>query len=174
MAEDEAEEVAQQVFMHAIKAIAGYRGEASLFTWLCQIARFEISAFYRKRERRVPTVAIEDELELQSDLESFIEADELAPESTAIRDQAQAIVEIILDHLPADYGRILEWKYLEGYSVEEIASRLGVSLVSVQSKLARARDAFRVQYASATTRIRELAGTSPESGAPAGAGVNRE
>jgi RNA polymerase sigma-70 factor, ECF subfamily len=68
------------------------------------------------------------------------------------------MVEIILDHLPADYGRILEWKYMEGFSVDEIAERLGVSMTSVQSRLARARDAFRAQYAAASARIVEMTG----------------
>lgn len=163
MAEDEAEEVAQQVFMEAIRAISGYRGEASLFTWLCQIARFQIAAYYRRRERTVPTVAIEDEVEFRAELESFVEAEERAPEFLAIAGQAQELVEVILDHLPSDYGRILEWKYMEGLSVEEIARRLGVTLVSVQSKLARARDAFRAQYNASALRLREIASPSGRS-----------
>lgn len=147
--EQDAEEVAQQVFLQALRAVGKYRGEASLFTWLCQIARFEISARFRREERRPATVSIDDDLEFRADLESLFEEPEHAPESLAMTGQAQALVELVLDHLPSDYGRILELKYMEGCSVDEIVARLGGSFASVQSKLARARGAFREQYALA-------------------------
>ena len=156
MNEADAEEVTQQVFLVALTALAKYRGEASLFTWLCQIARFEISARYRQAQRQPVTVAIEDDIELQSDLESMFESPSQAPESMAMTEQLQSIVEVILDHLPADYGNILEWKYMEGYSVDEIAKRLNTSVTAVQSKLARARDSFRGQYAAAGARLAQL------------------
>ena len=49
----------------------------------------------------------------------------------------------MLDRLPARYGDVLEWKYIEGRSVEEIGQRLGVGQIAAQSQLARARVAFR-------------------------------
>ncbi len=159
MSDADAEEVTQQVFLAALKGLAKYRGEASLFTWLCQIARFEISARYRQAQRQPVTVAIEDDIEMQSDLESMFESPSQAPESLAMTDQLQAIVEVILDHLPSDYGNILEWKYMEGYSVEEIAKRLNTSVTAVQSRLARARESFRSQYVAAGARLTQLAVT---------------
>ena len=156
MNEADAEEVSQQVFLAAIKGLANYRGEASLFTWLCQIARFEISARYRQAQRQPVTVVIEDDIELQADLESMFESPSQAPESLAMTAQLQGMVEVILDHLPADYGNILEWKYMEGYSVEEIAKRLNVTVTAVQSKLARARESFRSQYAAAGARLAQI------------------
>ncbi len=156
MNDADAEEVTQQVFLAALKGLGQYRGEASLFTWLCQIARFEISARYRQAQRQPVTVAIEDDIELQADLESMFESPSQAPESMAMTEQLQSIVEVILDHLPADYGSILEWKYMEGYSVDEIARRLNTTVTAVQSKLARARDSFRSQYAAAGERLAQL------------------
>jgi DNA-directed RNA polymerase specialized sigma24 family protein len=52
-------------------------------------------------------------------------------------------VRVVLDRLPAAYGDALEWKYMEGSSVEEIGRRLGIGTIAAQSLLARARTAFR-------------------------------
>ena len=49
----------------------------------------------------------------------------------------------VLDRLPARYGDVLEWKYIEGRSVEEIGELLGIGQIAAQSVLARARVAFR-------------------------------
>ena len=49
----------------------------------------------------------------------------------------------VLDRLPASYGDALEWKYIEGQSVEAIGERLGIGTTAAQSLLARARRAFR-------------------------------
>ena len=49
----------------------------------------------------------------------------------------------VLDRLPARYGDALEWKYVEGRSVEEIGAELGIGHTAAQSLLARARVAFR-------------------------------
>jgi len=53
------------------------------------------------------------------------------------------LVQEVLDYLPSNYGNALEWKYIEGFSVSEIAQRLQVSELAAQSILARARTSFR-------------------------------
>jgi RNA polymerase sigma-70 factor (ECF subfamily) len=53
------------------------------------------------------------------------------------------LVHAVLDRLPNRYGEALEWKYVEGRSVEEIGDRLGIGHTAAQSLLARARVAFR-------------------------------
>jgi RNA polymerase sigma-70 factor, ECF subfamily len=52
-------------------------------------------------------------------------------------------VQVTLDHLPARYADVLEWKYIQGLSVDEIAHRLGVGYKAAESLLTRARQAFR-------------------------------
>ena len=52
-------------------------------------------------------------------------------------------MQVTLDSLPLHYGDALEWKYLDGLSVVEIAARLGVSTKAAESRLTRAREAFR-------------------------------
>ena len=56
-----------------------------------------------------------------------------------------------LDHLPPRYGHALEWKYIEGLSVDEVARRLGLGYKAAESLLTRARQAFREGFASMMT-----------------------
>ncbi len=156
LAEDAAEEVTQTVMINAVRHVARYRGEASLFTWLCQIARHEVSAHYRRQQRHRDLVLVDDHEAVRAELESLCADPELAPERVADRSRGQEIVQLILDHLPGDYGRVLEWKYMEGHSVEEIARRLATTPVAVQSMLARARKAFRKQYEALGEEVRQL------------------
>ena len=63
------------------------------------------------------------------------------------------MLEVALDQLPVNYGNALEWKYLYGYSVEEIAAKLGVGLEAAQSLLARAKRAFQEVYTALTNDL---------------------
>jgi len=166
LADDAAEEVTQTVMINAIRSIAKYRGEASLFTWLCQIARHEVSAHYRRQERHRDVVLVDDSEAVRSELESLSADPDLAPDNVVERGRRQEIVQLILDHLPGDYGRLLEWKYVEGYSVDEIAARLATTPIAVQSMLARARNAFRQQYAAVSEEVRPFTAGPGTEGAP--------
>ena len=130
----------QETLIKAIRHLDGYRGEAALFTWLCQIARSQISDYYRYHERKeAPLVSLDDDPQIRAILESL----QLHDEGPVDRIAITQVVQLTLDYLPDPYGRALEWKYLEGLSVEEIAQRLGTGVVAAQSLLARARAAFR-------------------------------
>lgn len=154
--EDASEEVSQTVMVNAVRNIGKYRGEASLFTWLCQIARHEVSAHYRRRNRHRDVVAVDDSETVRAELESLAADPELAPDRLVERGRGQEIVQLILDHLPGDYGQVLEWKYVQGYSVDEIAGLLATTPVAVQSMLARARNAFRQQYSALSEDVVQL------------------
>jgi RNA polymerase sigma-70 factor, ECF subfamily len=142
-----AEEVCQEVLSRAMRQIGGYRGEATLFTWLCQMARNEVVDHWRRRKRREAIeVFVEDDPDLASALET-IEADPaLRPDMQEARGELMRLVQVALDRLPGDYGNALEWKYIDGYSVAEIAERLGQTVIATQSMLARARLAFREAF----------------------------
>ncbi len=142
--EDLAKDVVQATLIKAVRKLNSYRGEAALFTWLCQICRREIADQLRSQRRHAGKVLlIEDSEEVRAALES-IEApaadDPLRGCSAAER---KRLVHAVLDRLPNRYGEALEWKYVEGQSVEEIGRRLGIGPTAAQSLLARARVAFR-------------------------------
>ena len=151
------EDLVQETLIKAIRHLDGYRGEAALFTWLCQIARNQISDYYRYHERKeAPLVSLDDDPQIRAILESL----HLHEEGPADRIAITQIVQLTLDYLPDQYGRALEWKYLEGLTVEEIARRLDTGVVAAQSLLARARHAFRAGFKEVQLEI----------GAPAAAG----
>lgn len=141
---DAAQDVVQGTFERVIPALGSYRGEAALFTWLCTFCRHEIAAFLKKRH---PLVAYETELneeapEVRAALESLAAAAD-GPENELQRKELARIVRVALDHLPPHYDHALEWKYLQGISVNEIAERLGLTPKAAESLLTRARQAFR-------------------------------
>ncbi len=140
--EEAVRDVVQATLSNAVRSMKSYRGDASMFTWLCTICRNEIAAHYRKLSRSVPAVAADDEA-IRPILESLEAGASASPDSRHQRLQVVRLVQEVLDHLPTNYGNALEWKYIDGFSVSEIAARLEVSEVAAQSVLARARNAFR-------------------------------
>ena len=88
-------------------------------------------------------VSLDDDPNLRAALESLgtDDADDMVNRLTI-----EKIVQLTLDYLPDKYSKALEWKYLEGLSVDEIAERLDTGVVAAQSILARARNAFRKGY----------------------------
>jgi RNA polymerase sigma-70 factor, ECF subfamily len=139
---DTARDIVQQTFCRAIERLDTYRGEATLYTWFCQICRNVVTDHYR-RNSRSRVVLLEDLPDARAILESFAapEADE--PETGAMRAQVHRIVEATLDALPGHYGEALEWKYIDGLSVREIAQRLSLGEKAAESLLTRARESFR-------------------------------
>jgi len=131
---DAAEEVVQAALCKAISAMKSWRGEAALFTWLCTFCMHEIGSHYRQSGRRPQALG------LIEDGPAMIVADE------ARRSEVAMLVHATLDGLRDGYGDVLEWKYVLGLSVDEIAGRLGVSPKAAESLLTRARQAFREAY----------------------------
>lgn len=138
---DACEDVVQETLFKAMRNLHSYRGEAMLFTWLCQICRNEISNWYQRYGRKSePLISLDDDPGVRAALESL---DVLTADDVVNKLAIEKLVQLTLDYLPDRYGKALEWKYLEGLSVEEIAARLGTGVIATQSLLARARKAFR-------------------------------
>ena len=158
---DAAQDVCQEVLARALKRLGTYRGEAALFTWLCQIARNELADHWQRQGKLAAhMVNAEDNAAVRALLES-LQADELrGPEARRHADELKRAVQITLDSLPGRYGDALEWKYLDGLSIAEIAERLGLSAAAAQSVLQRARAAFREAFAAvAGLTLADLLGT---------------
>ena len=141
---DATKDVVQATLVKAMRAIGDWRGEAALFTWLCQICRRQIADHVRSQRRHsAKVVLIEDSAEVRAALESIEAPESDDPFRGADRAELRQLVHAVLDRLPHRYGEALEWKYVEGRSVEEIGQRLGIGQTAAQSLLARARIAFR-------------------------------
>lgn len=137
-------EVVQATLTKGVRNLSTFRGESALYSWLCQICRHEIVDFLRAHKRRSNRIVLmEDQPELRAALESIEAPAEDQPAHSLSRAQTKALVQSVLDRLPARYGDVLEWKYVEGRSVEEIGDLLGIGHAAAQSMLARARTAFR-------------------------------
>ncbi len=143
-----AQDVVQNTFAAVIRKIGGYRAEAALFTWLCSFCRFEIAAFWRQQGKRSSEVElVEDAPQTRAALES-LGAFSDGTSARFEREELARMVWAVLDHLPVHYGNALQWKYIQGHSVREIASRLGTSPKAAESLLTRARQAFRDGFAA--------------------------
>jgi RNA polymerase sigma-70 factor (ECF subfamily) len=139
-----AKDVVQSTLIKAMRNLASYRGEAALFSWLCQICRREIVDHLRANRRHADNVVlIGDSPEMQAKLEAVAAPDADDPSQRYRNAETRRIVQSVLDGLPERYGDVLEWKYIEGRSVEEIGQRLGIGRIAAQSMLARARVSVR-------------------------------
>jgi RNA polymerase sigma-70 factor (ECF subfamily) len=144
---DAAEEVTQAALIRAVAKLRSYRGESTLFTWLCAFCRRGI-ADWRERSGRRPNLSlIEDRPEIRAALESIAAIISDDPETTMRRRELSRLVQVTLDHLPVQYGNALEWRYIQELTVDEIADRLGLGYKATESLLSRARQAFRISFA---------------------------
>ena len=146
---DGTREVVQIALTKAIAKLHTYRGESALFTWLCAITRNEMSDWLAKQGRyRQHIVLTEDFPEIQAAVDSFQAPQSDNPEQNYQRAELVRLIQVALDQLPPKYGDVLEWKYIEGYSVNEIAAKLELGNEATQSLLARAKRAFSDVYGS--------------------------
>jgi RNA polymerase sigma-70 factor (ECF subfamily) len=151
---DGTREVVQITLTKAVQKLHTYRGEAALFTWLCAICRNETSDWLAKQGRyREHIVLTEDLPEVMAAVDSCQAPQEESPERQAQRAEGLRLIQVALDGLPARYGNVLEWKYIEGYSVKEIAEKLELGQEATQSLLARAKRAFAEVYSSLTVPL---------------------
>ena len=139
-----ARDTAQNAMTKALERLDGYRGDASLLTWLCACCRNEILMTFRARRSAPIRVAIEGE-----DGEPIGDpalARPASQEAAVLARERARLVHLVLDLLPARQARALEMKYVERLPVEAIAGRLGVSAKAAESLLSRARGAFRTMH----------------------------
>ena len=145
--EEAAREIVQAALSRALRKAHTYRGEAALFTWLCVICRNEIVDWMRRNAKyREHIVLIEDYPEIQAAVDSLLAPDTDDPGRHYQKYEASRLIQVALDKLPPKYGDALEWKYIEGYSVKEIAMKMDLSHAAAQSLLARAKRAFQEIY----------------------------
>ena len=141
-------DIVQTAVTKAIGKLDTYRGEAALLTWLCACCRNEVLMHFRSRRSAPVEVELEEGI---TPAAGFGGATAPDPELAVLRDETATLVHMTLDLLPSHYARALEWKYVEGLAVEEIAARLEMTGKAAESLLGRARAAFRTRYWSVST-----------------------
>lgn len=138
---DAAAEAAQETLVAALRTIQHFRGESSLDTWLCAIARRKVADWYR--------VASQRPLSLDAlTAEGLALMDERAlPDEVAERDEMAASVHLAVWGLPPDQREAVLLKYLDDRPVADIAAELNRSEKAVESLLSRGRATLRKRLA---------------------------
>src|SRR5574339_1015586 len=156
-------DVVQAALSRAVRKLDTYRGEAALFTWLCAICRNEIADWGRRNAHYARHIVLtEDDPALRAAVESLADTESGDPRHVYQRTELARLVQVALDHLPPRYGDALEWKYIEGRTVREIAAQLDISVDAAQSLLARARRAFEDIYPTLSAPVLGMAGGRQE------------
>lgn len=148
---DAAEEIVQKALCKAVAKLGTYRGEAALFSWLCTFCRHEISRYMKENSRYYFQPDYLDSPEIAAALESLLMASQDRPDHAVLRKELGFMVQLALEALPSRYADALEWKYMEGLPVKEIAERLNLGLKAAESLLTRARQAFRDAFLSVSS-----------------------
>jgi RNA polymerase sigma-70 factor, ECF subfamily len=140
------EDVVQLTMINAIRGLATFRGGSTLFTWLCQICRNQLADARRKSERQ-PKAQSLDELSAKRPTAEIVElVDYRDPLDECAEDSTRSGVRRTINQLPASYARILELRYGDDLTVPEIARLLQLSESAAESRLVRARQAFRESW----------------------------
>jgi RNA polymerase sigma-70 factor (ECF subfamily) len=137
----EAEDVAQEAFVKAYRALASFRGDSAFYTWLYRIAVNTARNAMASRQRR----PLDYEADL-SETEQSAVASRMShsdtPEATVLSDEIHATVNRAVADLPEDLRTAIILREIEGLSYEEIAAAMDCPVGTVRSRIFRAREAI--------------------------------
>ena len=138
----DAEDVAQEAFIKAYRALPQFRGDSAFYTWLYRIAINTAKNAIVSRDRS----PVEYDLDLQNSEESYDMQGRLAdtetPEALVLTEEIRTIVNKAIDALPEDLRTAIVLRELEGMSYEEIAASMECPVGTVRSRIFRAREAI--------------------------------
>jgi RNA polymerase sigma-70 factor (ECF subfamily) len=149
----DAEEITQDTFIRAHRALADFRGDSSLATWLHRIA-VNLSRnryWYFRRRRRHDSLSLDFAIGTDGDatFADLIADTEQGPAELAAASEFTALVEACMAELDPGHREILKLRNVLNRSYEEIATTLGINVGTVKSRIARARETLRTQLAAA-------------------------
>ena len=151
----EVEDVTQEAFIKAYRALPSFRGDSAFYTWLYRIGINTAKNYLVALGRRAPTTTGFD----NEEAESFEDAEQLrdssTPESELHGKEIAATVNHAMDALPPDLRTAITLREIEGLSYEEIASVMNCPVGTVRSRIFRARDAIAAE-------LRPLLGTEKD------------
>ena len=137
------DDVVANTFVEALRALERYRGDAALYTFLRGICHHEIADVCRRSSRIVP---LDEQAPFSLEAALRAASNEDRPDMELEQTEVSRQVHETLDALPKEYAELLERKYAQGQSVREIAAALGSTEKAVESRLTRARAAFRTAF----------------------------
>lgn len=151
----EVEDVAQETFIKAYRALPSFRGDSAFYTWLYRIGVNTAKNYLVSQGRRAPTAT-----EIESEeAESYQEGEQLrdinTPERVLLSKQIGETVNVAMEALPEELRTAIVLRELEGLSYEEIANIMDCPIGTVRSRIFRAREAI-------AERLRPLLDTAPD------------
>lgn len=151
----EVEDVAQEAFIKAYRALPSFRGDSAFYTWLYRIGINTAKNYLVSQGRRAPTSTGFD----AEEAEGFEDADQLrdvnTPEAVMLTKEIGQTVNAAMEALPEDLRTAITLREIEGLSYEEIAEVMNCPIGTVRSRIFRAREAI-------AERLRPLLGTSKD------------
>lgn len=138
---DEVQDVAQDTFLRAWRAIGNFRGDAQFYTWLHRIAVNTAKNHLVARKRRPPTSDIDAVDAAQFESGGRLRDDD-TPERELLRDEIERTVLRVVEALPGELRDAITLRESEGLSYEEIAQRMECPVGTVRSRIFRAREAI--------------------------------
>jgi len=137
----EAQDVTQEAFIKAYKALPSFRGDSAFYTWMYRIAVNTAKNHLISRGRKTPTQDIDlDDAEFFTGEAAMKETD--TPDGLLQRDQLRDVVFDAIEQLPDELRRAVTLRELEGMSYEEIAEAMECPIGTVRSRIFRAREAI--------------------------------
>jgi len=144
---DDAQDLAQEVFIKAFGALKGFRNEADFGTWLHRIT-VNLWLNMRRKQGKQVIVSLDEPVRTGEDeVYSELAAAEGNPEQMLEDKEFSGLVRLALDELSREYRAVLVLRDIEGYSYEEVAAVLKCSLGTVKSRLNRARQILKQKVA---------------------------
>jgi RNA polymerase sigma-70 factor (ECF subfamily) len=141
----EVEDVTQEAFIKAYRALPAFRGDSAFYTWLYRIGINTAKNYLMAMGRRAPTST---EVEAE-DAEGFEEGEQLrdinTPESLLLSSEIARTVNATIEQLPEELRTAIQMREIEGMSYEDIAKAMDCPIGTVRSRIFRAREAIAEQ-----------------------------
>jgi RNA polymerase sigma-70 factor (ECF subfamily) len=153
--ESEVEDVAQEAFIKAYRALANFRGDSAFYTWLYRIAVNTAKNYLISQGRRAPTSTAYDAEEAEGFEDAVGLRDIATPDAELMSKQIAAIVNTTIDALPEELRTAITLREIDGLSYEEIAQIMDCPIGTVRSRIFRAREAV-------AEKLRPQLGTSKD------------
>lgn len=137
----EVQDVAQEAFIKAYRALPNFRGDSAFYTWLYRIAINTAKNHLVARNRRPPSSDVEvEDAEFYAGSEALKDVE--TPERSLLRDELQEVVDQAIRDLPEDLRTAVTLREMEGLSYEDIAAIMDCPVGTVRSRIFRAREAI--------------------------------